>query len=177
MKKSLITHFSFLTAFIVLVALFKGWFSLDYLPFLYGGIIGILLPYSDYLIHIYLMKPQADNSRIASSLMNNGNYKQTFNVLVSTRHDLTDLIFHAAYFQLFFLVFSFLVVSSSGSLLGRGLVLAFLLHLLVDQLVDMVETKSLDFWFRKILVITDREQRRWYLVVNLVGFLILSFVF
>lgn len=177
MKKDLFTHFGFFVALSLLIAVYKEWFSLTYLPFLYGGIIGTILPDIDYLVHAYFLKPQEETSRKVTALISDGKYKETWDEIVTGRRERTDLVFHSAYFQLIFLVFAFFVVSSSGSLLGRGVVLAFLLHILVDQVVDLAETKNLDSWFSKTLVISDQEQRKWYLIANIVALLVLGFIF
>lgn len=177
MKKSLLTQFSFLISFFIFIFIFKGWLDLKYLPFLYGGIFGMLLPYADYFIYVYLVKPQERGSQQAVSSISQKKYFQTLDTLVKTRNQRSDLVFHTAYFQLLFLAFSFLVMTSMINLFGRGLVLAFLLHVLVDQFIDLAETKNLDFWFAKHIVIADKDKRVGYLIANFAAFLLLGFLF
>ncbi|HTK03483.1 MAG TPA: hypothetical protein VL401_01815 [Alphaproteobacteria bacterium] len=54
-----------------------------------------------------------------------------------------ELIFHTIFFQIIFLVLTFWILTSSGSLFGKGLVLSFALHLSVDQLAGLQEEKNL----------------------------------
>jgi len=53
------------------------------------------------------------------------------------------------------------------------LVLAFLLHLLVDQAIDFFEGGNFSAWFSKLPIELDEEQRKWYLGVNLVVLLVI----
>ncbi|KKU17509.1 MAG: hypothetical protein UX25_C0008G0010 [Candidatus Woesebacteria bacterium GW2011_GWC2_45_9] len=103
----------------------------------------------------------------------------SLNLLAETRSERTRLIFHTATFQLIFLVLTFFVLTSSGSLMGRGLVLAFFLHLIIDQIVDINETGGLANWFRNFPFWTPVDRRQamaWWgaglLMVLLFGFLL-----
>jgi len=177
MKKDLITHFIYMLAFFILIAVYKNWIALEYLPFLFGGIIGTLFPDVDHLIYVYFLRPDEGISKQVTTLVGNRSFSKGWNMLTESRAGRKNLIIHSAHFQLLFLVFAFLVVTSSGSLLGRGLVLAFSLHILIDQIIDYMETKNLDHWFTKLPLTLSSEQKRWYLVGNIVILLILGFFF
>lgn len=177
MKKDLITHFTFLVAFFLFITIFRRWFDISFITFWVGGVVGTLLPDADHLIYVYLSKPHELTSQRVNNLLAGKNVKKSWDLLAITRTERKDLIFHSAYFQVIFIILSFLVISSSGNYFGRGLVLAFMLHLLIDQVVDLVEVNSLDNWFGKLIVITDKLQRRVYLVVNLIVLLVFGFYF
>lgn len=177
MKKDLITHFIYMLAFLILVALFKQWISLKYLPLLFGGIIGTLLPDIDHLVYIYFLKPNESVSKEVAGMVEKRDFRKSWDKLANTRTERKSLIIHSAHFQLIFLVFAFLIVSSSGSLLGRGLVLAFSLHILIDQIIDYMEEKSLDHWFTKIPIVLSEKQKKWYLIGNIAALIILGFFF
>jgi len=177
MKKDLITHFIYMLAFIILVALYRQWIALEYLPLLFGGIIGTLLPDVDHLIYVYLLRPNESVSKQVSSMVEKRDVIKSWDVLANTRTERKYLIIHSAHFQLIFLAFAFFVITSSGSMLGRGLVLAFSLHILIDQIIDYMETKKLDHWFTKIPIALSDKQKKWYLIGNIVALLILGFLF
>jgi hypothetical protein len=141
----------------------------------FGGILGTLLPDIDHLIYIYFLRPHELTSQRVASMLGKRELMKTLQLLAVTRAERTKLIFHTAYFQLLFLVFAYLVITSSGSILGRGLVLAFSLHLLIDQAVDWMETGGLANWFRQIPVQLEREQQRWYMVAALAILLFFGF--
>lgn len=173
MKKDLITHFCFAAAFISLVFIYRRWFSLTYLPFIYGGIIGTILPDLDYILYAYILRPKEGESQQVAALVSEKKIVKTLDFLNSAYAKRSDLLFHTASFQALFVIFAFWVVTSAGSLLGSGLVLMFLLHLLIDEVADWAENKNLDRWFINFPVKFDAEQRYWYLIAN--GILILAF--
>ena len=138
MRKDLLTHFAFFLTSFVLISLGRKWLSLDFVPFWLGGALGTFLPYLDNLIYIYLLRPDEKISQKAVEYINEKKVNVSLDLLVSTRAQREDLIFHSVYFQVVFAVFTFLVISSSGNLFGRGIVLAFFLHLLISQVMDYV---------------------------------------
>jgi hypothetical protein len=176
MKKDLVTKFSFLITFFILISLYKGWLALIYLPFWFGGVIGMFLPDIDYLLYAYLLRPHELVSQRIQSQVTQRNAFKVWQLIHAGKDDPAKLIVHTSWFYLVFFVFAFLVLSSSGSIFGRGLVLAFLLHLLIDQATDLIERGSLASWFRNLPVRLDKEQERWYLVGGVILLLVFGFL-
>lgn len=171
MKKELFVHFAFLVSFFILITLFKKWISLSYWPFWIGGILGTLLPDIDHLLYVYLLRPQELTSQRVNYLLQKREIVNSIDLLASTRYERTNLIFHTALFQVIFIVLAFLVISSSGNLFGRGLVLAFYLHLVIDQFVDLMQIGSLTNWFRQTNIVLTSEKTVLYWVANLLAVL------
>lgn len=176
MKKELITHFTFVIAFFIFISLFRGWFELSYLAFWVGGIIGTILPDIDHLIYVYFLRPQEAISQRVVSLVSKRESLAGLSLLSETRSERKHFVFHTFHFNIIFLLLSFLVITSSGSNLGRGIVLAFSLHLLIDQVVDFIETGDLLNWFRQVNIELSVEQKRYYLIGNLIVLLFLGFL-
>lgn len=176
MKKDLLTHFLFTIAFFLLATIVKDWFKPEFYTFWLGGLVGMILPDVDYFIYIYFLNPQKQISLEASSLIEKRFFLKSWDLLASARAQYSDLIFHSVYFQLIFLAFSFLVVTSS-SLFGRGMVLAFGLHLLVDQVTDQIERGGIKHWFTKLNIVLNEKQERWYLLAQVFILVTLGFVF
>lgn len=176
MKKDLAIHFSFMVAFFILVSLFKKWIEIRFLPFWIGGIIGTLFPDIDYLIYTYVLHPKDPTAQKINTLIAQREVVKTWDIFATTQRNLPEMLLHKAWFQLIFLVFSFFVISSSGSLVAKGLVLAFLLHLLIDEVVDLIENKNLDKWFEGFPVILNSEQKRLFLIGNGILLLVFSFL-
>jgi hypothetical protein len=177
MRKELFIHFSFLGSFFVFLSLFKGWFSLAYWPLWLGAFVGTLLPDLDHILYVYLLRPQEYVSQRFNHMIGQRDLWGSLSLLAETRNERTKLIFHTALFQIIFLVFAFLVVTSSGSVFGRGIVLAFMLHLIVDEVVDLMETNGLINWFRQTPIVLNKNQANLYLAANsgillLFGFLL-----
>ena len=106
----------------------KKYFDLSYWTFWIGGIVGTILPDTDRALYPYLGLPEPVIQK-------------------------KDLIFHTTFFQIIFLVLTFWMITSSGSFFGRGLVLAFSLHLLVDQAIYLIETKDKVRWLVMFLLL------------------------
>lgn len=141
--------------------------------------MGTLLPDVDHLIYIYFFGPQELTSQRVFLGLQKRQIRPTFELLAATRSERKKLVFHTAFFQLIFLIMAFWVITSSGNIFGRGLVLAFSLHLVVDQLIDLLEIDSLDNWFSQPPLVADLDKQKatlyWVamlLIVLFLGFLL-----
>ncbi len=184
MKREIAIHFLAFLVLFFLTSLIRGWWSMDlgelitFLPFWLGGILGTVLPDIDHLIYVYFLRPQELTSQRVNFMTSNGNVKGAISLLYSTRSERTSLIFHTAFFQIIFFILTFLVVTSSSGLLGRGLVLAFCLHLLVDQVVDLASIGSISAnWFKNFPISLDLKNQRTYVLVVAVLILVFAFLF
>ncbi len=177
MKKELTIHFGILVIFFLLITILKRWFDISVALFWIGGIVGTLLPDIDHFIYAYYLRPHELTSQRVQYMMQKGDVKRTLSLLATTRGERTNLIFHTAWFQVLFVVLSFWVISSSSSLFGSGLVLGFMLHLVVDQLIDLMKVDTLAHWFRQIPLNWQKEHYTFYalamfLVVCIFGILL-----
>lgn len=98
-------------------------------------------------------------------------------LLYETRTERKGLIFHTLFFQVIFLILTFWMLTSSGSPFGRGMVLAFALHLSVDQLMDLIDLKSFDNWFRFFPIELDFGKSKIYWAASTVLLLVFGFLF
>jgi hypothetical protein len=161
-RKELFTHLLVTFVFFAVLTLVNKFFNLAYWPLWLGGVAGAFLADLDHLIYVYFLEPNDLNSQRFVFLRNQGNLFKAFDVLAVSRHERTKLILHTALFQVIFLILTYLVVSTSGSLLAKGIVLAFSLHLLVDQFVDLLSLGSLDIWFKSVNLTIDKEKSIFY---------------
>lgn len=175
MRKETIIHFIFFISFFLFASLVRGWFEVPYIFFWLGGLVGTLLPEVDHLIYIYFLNPQEHTSLRVMHKVSIKDITGVFSLLADTRTERKNLVFHTALFQLVFVILSFLVITSSGSIFGRGLVLAFLIHLLIDQIIDYVEIGNLNNWFRILKISLDNEKTRIY--ISVVAVIVLFFGF
>lgn len=179
MKREVFIHFAFLISLFIFVSLTKKWLSFSYWPFWVGGLIGTLLPDLDHAIYALYLRPQELSSQRVNYMLKKKEIWETIKFLGETRGERTRLIFHSAVFQIVFLVLTFWVITSSGGTFGRGIVLAFFLHLLIDQAVDITETGGLANWFKTFPFWTPEEKKQawvWWgiglILLLLFGFLL-----
>lgn len=166
-----------LVILLALVTILKGWIDLFVIPMWIGGLIGVFLPEVDHLIYAYFLRPHEYDSQRIQRMINQGQVVQSVQMGTETRADHQSLVFHTITFQIVFLLFSVFVITSTNSLLGRGLVLGFLLNLLVDQAMDLQKTEALENWFRQIKTNLSREQASFYVLGNLLAIIVLAFFF
>jgi len=177
MKKELLIHFLFTFSFLIFVAIVRGWVSLALIPLFIGGILGTILPDLDHFFYVFFFRPYELTSQRVIYLFQNKQFKKAFELLLETRYERTKQVFHWVYFQIIFLILAFLVMTSSGNIFGAGLILAFSLHYLVDELCDFLEIGNLDTWFRETPFVLLQERAVLYWLVILFVFLLIAFVF
>jgi len=176
MRRELFIHLSFWFALFVAVAVVRHYFALGYWAFWVGGLVGVILPDLDHLIYVYFVKPGDLTSQRINYLVNKRELVRSVELLYETRTERKELIFHTIFFQLIFFVLTFWMLSSSGSYFGKGLVLSFIFHLSVDQLMDFDSLKSLDNWFTNLPVKWDLKQSRVYWTTSTAIILLLGFL-
>lgn len=177
MKKQLLIYYATFILLFALISLSRGWFSAPFLAFWLGGALGVILPDIDHIIYIYLLKPHELTSQRAARMISRREIWSTLNLLATTRTERTSLVFHNAMFQLVFSAFAFFVITSSTSLFGRGVVVAFLLHLLVDQYLDFNQLGSISHWTRGLNISLNREKTAFYWAGMGILLVLFGFVF
>jgi hypothetical protein len=176
-KKEILIHFSFLILLFALISLTRHYLNLSFWPFWVGGVVGTFMPDLDHLLYVFFLRPEELTSQRVNYMLEKRNLWGTLNLLAETRSERTKLVFHTALFQIIFAVLSFWVITSSGSLFGRGIVLAFLLHLVVDQGVDFKIVGNLFNWFKTFPIAFPQDKEKLYWGINTLLLIVLSFLF
>lgn len=132
MKRELFVRLSLLVLLFSAITVLKLYFSYTFWPFWVGGVVGTFLPDIDHFLYVFVFYPLDLTSQRIIYYFKNKSYKEGLQFLYQTKEERTDLIFHKINFVLIFAVLTFWVMSSSGSLFGRGLVMGFWFHLTFD---------------------------------------------
>ena len=142
LKKEFFTHYLvtliWLAGLVILRLVFiSGSFSTfgqltAWIFFCVGAFIGTFLLDLDQLIYVLIIYPSQEMSLKVKGLIVQKRFREALNLLAESFQERTNLPFHNAAFQVFFMVFCFWVLTSTGSWLGKGLVMAMTLHLLKD---------------------------------------------
>lgn len=180
LRKEMLLHVGSTLLFFTVVILLRIYFTniMVLVPFIIGGLVGMFLPDIDHLIYALYLRPQELTSQRISQKISSKQLIGAVKLLYSTRDERVILIFHTAFFQALFVVFAFLIVTSSGSALGKGIVLSFLLHLFVDAVTDLRVRNNTSRWFtRPIALITDPKHQQWFIYGNALPLLILGLLF
>ncbi len=176
MKRELLIHFIFWVSIFILITLFKHYFNFGYWPFYVGGLLGVVLPDLDHFLYVYLIRPDDLSSQRINYMVNKKEILKGIEYLYDTRIERRNLIFHSIFFQGIFFIVLFWVLSSSGSLLGRGLALSFMIHLCVDQLIDIKDFGSLNNWYTNLPFRLDFNQAKMYWIASSAIILLMGFL-
>jgi len=141
MRREIFVRLSFLISVLILVSIVKHWLSLAFWPFWLGGILGLFLPDLDHLVYIFFLGPQELTSQRVVYLIRNKNFRGAVSLLFDTRAERGDLVLHSNFAFVVILIFTFWMLTSSGSLPGVGLVLGMTVHLLVDRIKNVLYHK------------------------------------
>ena len=154
MKKEIINHFIFWLSYFIFLTLVNSLYSFSYWPLYVGGLVGLFMSNLDHLLHVFVFNPQELTSLRLTQLVKNRQYKDATKLLYDTKDERNNLIFHTTNFQIIFTVLTFWVVSSSGSLFVRGLVLSYLLSLTIYNLKKyIIKTDNNFLWMTIALFI------------------------
>lgn len=140
--------------------------------------MGTLLPDLDHLFYAFVYKERSSSFLSFKSYLSQKKYLSALLSLFEKESKGGVSVFHSFSFQLLFFVLTFWIVTSSSSLFALGLVLSFSLHLLVNQLSDLLERGDLKSWslgFFKFEVPQDKHLIYWFILVSV--FLLFSLVF
>lgn len=149
-KKEIILHFSLgaiLTAVIQVIWLIKGGVPLtNYIQLILGFAMGSMILDLDHLVYWYFLYPDKEESIQGKNFLKEGKFKQALALIGENHKAHTSLVFHHIYFQLTLVIVSFFIFLSTGSMLGKSLVLFMNFHLLTDQWQDYKNPSHLKNW-------------------------------
>ena len=177
LKREIFTHLISFILFFFLIFLIKGYLRISFFTFWIGGIIGTILPDLDHLLYVYFARPYELTSQRVNYEVSKKDFGRAWSLLTETRYERVNLVFHSFLFQVIFFILTFFVMSSSQNFFGRGLVLAFYLHLLIDQMIDLMKINNLNNWFSKVNLVLDKSQATLYWVLGIISLLFVSLVF
>ena len=145
MKKEIINHLIYFFAYFLFLTIVNSLYSFKFWPLYVGGIVGLFMSYIDHLLYVFVFYPQELTSQRVTLLLRSKHYKDALVLLHDTWDERIDLIFHTSIFQIIFVVLTFWVVSSSGSLFVKGLVLSYLLGLVIFNLKKYIKKTDNNF--------------------------------
>lgn len=93
----------------------------------------MILPGLDHFIYIFFIGPQELTSQRIIYLLRNKNFIGAARLLLETRMERVNLIFHSTAFKIVASVLAFWIITSSRNILGKGIILGLVLNLLINQ--------------------------------------------
>lgn len=174
MRKTLPLRLIVFLIYFIVIVLLKRWFNVDGLIFLFGGLLGFIFPFFEYIIYIYFLEPESAFSKETKSVLKPQNFIAVSNEMYINGNLRKKFIIHTWYFYALILLLSIYVITSSGSYFGRGLILGFAITLSGIQIEDYLKLGTLNNWLSEPLKFFDKERQLWYLIGNLLFLFILA---
>jgi hypothetical protein len=176
-KREILTHFLFFLAFFIFLSIQRNLFQWYSLFFWLGGLIGTIAVDLDHFLYAFFLNPQDLSSQRAIYYFKKREYIKGILVLWDNKETRTHQVFHSFSFQIIFLILTIWIVSSSVNIFAIGLVLAFSLHLFVDQLSDLLVYGNLNLWSNGFFNFNLEDRfHLFYWMLSFALFLIFSFV-
>jgi hypothetical protein len=147
---------------------------LSWLMFCLGTLLGTFILDADQLVSALFFYPESVAAKQVRQLFKQNKFKEIAFLLADTYQGRTKRPFHSAIFQVFFAVFSFWVITSTGYWLGKGMVMATGLHLLKDEIELLLKNRPelLRPWlFWQIKKEVSFQQQKVFVVIMLLLFL------
>jgi hypothetical protein len=151
MKKDILNHLIYFLIYFTFITLINKLFSFSYWTLFVGGLVGLVLPNLDHLLYCFVFKPFELTSIRIKALVTEKRFKEAVVFLYTTKDERKDLIFHTLNFQIIFAILAFWVVSSSGNLFGKGLVLGFSLSEAIYVYKNSIDKKT--FWIMALILL------------------------
>jgi len=174
MRKESFNKFIVVIVLLIILTVLKRWFTYSIAVLWMGVLIGYYLPFFDHIFYAYLLRPHSEESKNIRSLIKPKKFWELVRYVNATKDQREKLIIHTAYFQIVLIFLTFYILTSSGSLFGRGIVYGFSLALLADEMLIYVKNRNLDSWFRDAPVKMDSQKTEVFLYVNGLAFLIFT---
>jgi len=147
---------------------------LNWVAFCGGALLGTMLLDADQLVAALFFYPESPTTGRIKELFRQNKFKEIVKLLADTYRERIKLPFHSAVFQAFFVIFSFWILTSTDSWLGKGMVMAMSLHLLKDEfhLLLLKKESQLRSWlFWQIKREVSFKEQKIFLIIMLLSFL------
>ena len=139
-----------------------------------GGVLGFVFVFFDWLIQLAVMEPSRVFDVKLKRVLVKENVKTGIANALAERENKPRLVMKSALFLLVWLVMGFFTLSSVTSAFSRGFMLGLGTHLVFDLVWDYFKVpERLDGWFWMIKRNLEMEEKRWFVVIVVVLYLLI----
>jgi hypothetical protein len=139
-----------------------------------GGLFGFFILDVDHLLDVFFLHPDALSSQQVKQAFKSRNWVRVWQVLIATAPMRKNLVLHTIIFEALIAVLAIYVVTSSGGLFPKALILAFWLRILFEQIREYMRTEKMDSWFWQIKDSVPSNLQVVFLSTGLVVWIIIS---
>jgi uncharacterized membrane protein YagU involved in acid resistance len=177
LKKEFLINLFLTLIWLVLVTLLRWDWQWNLIWLWAGAILGIFLFNLDHVFYLLFVSPHELTSQRFRRLLEQRKFKEALTLMADTTYERQRLSFHNAFFQVILLVLCFFVLTSTNQLLGSGLVMGMMLHLLKDEVGELLNKREerLKKWlFWQVNFEISFEQQKLFVISMVLCFVALS---
>lgn len=178
-KKEILNNLWLVLIWLLAVTLLRWDWQWNLVLFWLGGILGVFLFNLDHLFYLLVISPHELTSQRFQRLLEQKKFKEALVLMFDTTYERYRLPFHNALFQVILLVLCFFVLTSTNNLFGSGLVMGMMLHLLKDEVGELLskQEERLKKWlFWQVNFEISFDQQKLFVVLMVLFFVSLSFL-
>jgi hypothetical protein len=139
-----------------------------------GGVVGFVFVFFDFLVQLMVMEPSKVFDVKIKDLLKKENFKTGLVSILEEREKKTRLVMKSVLFLVVWAVLGLLTSSSVSSPFSRGFMLGLGTHLVFDLVWDYFKDyEKLDNWFFLIKRRLEKEEKKWFVVIMTVLYLLI----
>jgi len=144
---------------------------LNAIYFLVGAFFGTFFLDLDYFLFAYITEPDHYFSKELKKLIGRKNIPDIVSYVDTHKAEMGDSVLHSALFQGILVILSFYVVSSTGNIFMKALVMTAMLQSFYRQFKEYEKKGNLDDWFWMLTEKPHKNFLTWYFAI--IGFIFL----
>jgi hypothetical protein len=177
LKKEFLINLLLALIWLLIVTLLRWDWQWNLIFLWLGAFLGILLFNLDHLFYLLVVSPHELTSQRFQRLLAQRKIKEALVLMFDTTFERQRLPFHNAFFQVILLVLCFFVLTSTNHLFGSGLVMGMMLHLLKDEVGELLnkQEERLKKWlFWQVDFEISFDQQKLFVILMVLFFAALS---
>ncbi len=149
----------------------------ELIPWFLGAFLGAYIIKLEQLVYVYYVAPQQPLSLQVKDLINQNQHQQAW-ILLKQKVTEQKLAFRSLVFQAIWVVLAFFTLTSTSVLLGKTLVMAIGLHLLLDEWEAVLRGENISwvFWQVKREIGVGEQRKFIYIMTGIFGVLSLLLI-
>lgn len=163
LKKEFLTNLLLTLVWLLIITFLRWNWQWNLIWLWAGAFLGVFLFNLDHLFYLLFVSPHELTSQRFQRLLEQRKFKEALSLMADTTHERQRLPFHNALFQVILLVLCFFVLTSTDQLFGSGLVMGMMLHLLKDEVGELLNRheerlKKWLFWQANFEISLDQQK-------------------
>jgi hypothetical protein len=173
-EKEIKIYSAVLIVYLVIISFLRWELNWRVLLLWLGGFVGLALYNLDHLAYLLWQAPEDSAAIEFRQLVSQRRFKEGLFLLIKTADQRKRLVGHSVIFQGVLVALTFFAVSSTASLLGKGLVMGLFLYSLINQALLLLAGHDLSSWFWQVQTRLSKTGEAFYFLILVIIFFYFS---